>query len=92
MPRKVKKTTRSKSVTKPTREEVAHTIRRHHTRIARHIHGVLRDAGLKGVKVHSLRFAVASNAFSGPGCVPPCPPGQTCIVDSSGGTVQWRCD
>ena len=92
MPRKAKKTSRAKPTTKPTSAELARTIRKHHARLTRHIHGALRDAGLRGVKVHSLRFAVASNAFSGAGCVPACPPDQTCILDSSGGTVRWVCN
>jgi len=93
MARKTGKKQRSKSTAKsrPTGEQLLKAVGQHHARLERHIDGVLRDAGLKGVRVHSLRFSVTSNAFSGPGCDPPCPSGQQCVLDSNGGTVSWVC-
>jgi hypothetical protein len=88
---KTKRMTRAAPGKKPTGKQVASTIRGHHARFVRHIHAVLTDAGLKGVKVRGIRFSVASNAFAGGGCVPPCPPGQQCVLDSSGGTARWVC-
>jgi hypothetical protein len=84
MPRK------AKTKTKPTSEELAKLVRKHHARFTRHIHGALREAGLSGVKVHSLRFSVARNAVAGSGCDASCPPGH-CVLDSSGGVARWVC-
>lgn len=73
------------------RTEMADAIHAKHAHITRAVHKVLREAGLKGVSLHSIRFRVAQDSVSGPGCDPPCPPGQDCVVDSSGGQVRWVC-
>jgi hypothetical protein len=85
-----------------TRKRSARSSKRSHVEMAKAVHGkrrhirdavhrVLQQAGLKGVSLHSMQFKVASSALSGPGCNPACPPGEVCVLDSSGGQVQWVC-
>jgi hypothetical protein len=76
---------------KVSRAQMADAIHSKHQHIRDAVHKVLHDAGLKGVSLHSIRFSVAHDSISGPGCDPPCPPDQDCVVDSSGGQVQWVC-
>jgi hypothetical protein len=82
---------KSRQISKLSRTDMAKAVhsKRRHIRAA--VHKVLQQAGLKGVSLHSVRFKVAQAAVLGPGCNPPCPPGQVCILDSSGGDVQWVC-
>jgi hypothetical protein len=70
---------------------MANAVHRKRRNIRDAVHKVLQQAGLNGVSVHSVRFKVARTAVSGPGCDPPCPPGQVCVLDSSGGEVSWVC-
>ena len=63
--------------------------KRRHIRDA--VHKVLQQAGLRGVTLHSMQLKVAGTALASPGCNPPCPPGQVCVLDSSGGEVRWVC-
>jgi hypothetical protein len=44
-----------------------------------------------GVSLHSMQFKVSAAALSSPGCNPARPLGQVCVLDSSGGEVQWIC-
>jgi hypothetical protein len=76
---------------KPSRAEMARAIHSKHQHIREAVHKVLHEAGLKGVALHSIRFSVTHDSVSGPGCDPPCPAGQDCVVDSSGGQVRWVC-
>lgn len=73
------------------REELADAIHSKHPHITKAIHKVLSNAGLTGVSLHSIRFAVEHDAVSGSGCNPPCQPDEVCVVDSSGGVVRWVC-
>ena len=90
---KAKKTRRKTNPppTKLSRAEMADAIHAKHPHIARAVHKLLNEAGLKGVTLHSVRFSVAHDSVLEPGCNPPCPPGQDCVVDSSGGQVSWVC-
>jgi hypothetical protein len=88
---KPKKTTKSGRGSKPSHTDMAKAVHRKRRHIRDAVHKVLQGAGLKGVSVHSIRFKVARAAVSGPGCDPPCPQGQVCVLDSSGGEVRWVC-
>lgn len=83
-----KKSARSSKLSHAEMAKAVHSKRRH---IREAVHKVLQQSGLNGVSLHSLQFKVASSALSAPGCNPPCPPGQVCVLDSSGGQVQWVC-
>jgi hypothetical protein len=83
-----KKSARSPKLSHAEMAKAVHGKRRH---IRQAVHKVLQQAGLKGVSLHSMQFKVASSALAAPGCNPPCPPGQVCVLDSSGGEVQWVC-
>jgi hypothetical protein len=76
---------------KRNRDEMAKGIHSKHQHMKDAVHKILREAGLHGVSVHSIRFKVAHDTLSDPGCDPPCPDGQDCVVDSSGGQVRWVC-
>jgi hypothetical protein len=78
-------------VAKPSRAEMAKAIEGKHKHISNAVQKVLREAGLKGVSLHSIRLSVAHDLVSGPGCDPPCGPDEDCVVDSSGGHVRWVC-
>jgi len=89
---KVKKTAHKPiKGSKLSHDEMAKAVhrKRRHIRVA--VHKVLQQAGLKGVTLHSMQFKVARTALASQGCNPPCPPGQVCVLDSSGGQVQWVC-
>jgi hypothetical protein len=73
------------------RDEMARAIHSKHQHIKDAVHKILHEAGLHGVSLHSIRFNVAHDSVSEPGCDPPCPAGQDCVVDSSGGQVRWVC-
>jgi hypothetical protein len=76
---------------KPSSDEMAKTIQKHHQKVSDAAHAVLSSAGLHGVKVHSIRYSVDSTSMAGSPCTPPCPPGQTCtwVMGPSGG--EWEC-
>ena len=78
---------------KPTRAEMAESVHSKHQHVTDAVHKVLRDAGLDGVRVHSVRYSVAHSMVSGPpACQPPCDPDkEDCVLDSSGGEVKWVC-
>ncbi len=78
---------------KPTRAEMADRIHGQHQDVAHAVHKVLQEAGLDGVRVHSVRYSVAHTMVSGPpACQPPCDPDtEDCVLDSSGGEVRWVC-
>jgi hypothetical protein len=74
---------------KLTRATMHKGIVNHHAHIVGAVHQMLKDAGLNGVTVHSMRFA-APEDFDDP-CDPPCKAGQRCVLDSNGGDVHWVC-
>jgi hypothetical protein len=82
---------KSPQASKLSRKEMAEAIHSKHQHIRDAVHNVLREAGLQGVSVHSVRFMVAQDSMSGPGCNPPCSPNEDCVIDSSGGDVRWIC-
>jgi hypothetical protein len=91
MAKSKKTTSRSARASKLSHTDLAKGVhsKRRHIRAA--VHKVLQQAGLKGVSLHSMQFKVSAAALSSPGCNPSCPPGQVCVLDSSGGEVQWVC-
>ena len=74
-----------------TRAEVSKAIVNNHQDIKDAVHGVLAQAGLQGVNLHSVRFTLARDAAAEPGCNPPCGPNEICVIDSSGGVAKWVC-
>jgi hypothetical protein len=87
------KQTRSKRTvaSKRSAEELATAIGKKHRHLAKAVHSALEGAGFKGVRVHSLQLSVARGAMAGPGCDPPCPPGQRCVLHSDGEDTSWVC-
>jgi hypothetical protein len=91
MAKKKKATAAGTEGDKPSRNELAKNIQSKHRQLSDAVHAQLRKAGLQGVSVHSIRFSVAHEAFSGPGCNPPCAANEQCVLDSNGGVVRWVC-
>lgn len=76
---------------KPSREDIAKAVHTTHQHICDAVHKVLHDVGLAGVRVHSLRLMVPSDAFSEPECNPGCSADEDCVLDSSEGQIKWVC-
>jgi hypothetical protein len=89
---KAKKTTgKSARASKLNHADMAKALHRKRGNIRAAVHKVLQQAGFKGVSLHAMQFKVSAAALSSPGCNPACPPGQVCVLDSSGGEVRWVC-
>jgi hypothetical protein len=71
--------------------EMAAAIHSKHQLITDAVHKALRNAGLKGLSVHSIRLSFDPALMSGSGCYPPCEPDEDCVLDSNGGQVRWVC-
>ncbi len=91
MPKRKVPTRKATQISNLGRSEMATAVHNKHQHISDAVHKVLREAGLNGVSVHSIRFSVDRNLMSGPGCDPPCGPNEDCVLDSSGGQVRWVC-
>jgi hypothetical protein len=76
---------------KPTHTQLAKAVHKKHGHFKVAIHRILVEAGLKGVKVRSVRFAIARAAVSSSPCNPPCPQGKDCVLDSDSGGTRWVC-
>jgi hypothetical protein len=72
-----------------THADIRDGLMRNHADIVGAVHEVLRNAGLSGLTVSSLRF-MPPEGLSGP-CNPPCPEGKHCEFDSNGGDVKPVC-
>jgi hypothetical protein len=74
---------------KQTRGSIEHALRTHHAAMAEAVHTVLRNAGVPGLTVHSIRFAMADDSDH---CQGSCDPAsERCVPQSSGGEVTWVC-
>lgn len=76
----------------PSRDQLEGSIQSRHKALSKLVQEHLASTGLRGLKVHSIRFSVAQGAVAaGSGCSPPCRADQQCVLDSNGGVVQWVC-
>jgi hypothetical protein len=91
MAKSKKPTSRSARSSKLSHTDLAKGVHGKRREIRAAVHKVLQQAGFKGVTLHSMQFKVSAASLSSPGCSPACPPGQVCVLDSSGGEVQWVC-
>jgi hypothetical protein len=74
---------------KQSRSGIELALRTHHAAMAEAVHTVLRNAGVPGLTVHSIRFAVANGTDH---CQGSCDPNtERCVPQSSGGDVTWVC-
>ena len=80
-----KKTSSARASAPPTKAALTKMMKQRtnalHTAIEQQI------AGIPGIKLHSVRFAVDANVAPDP-CGGKCRPGQVCLLSSSG---QWVC-
>lgn len=74
---------------KRTPDEMAKAIHSKDAEVKAAVHAVLQNAGLQGVTVHSVHYAVAPEMMTAAsGCYPPCDPAtEKCV--STGGS--WQC-
>lgn len=82
-----KKTTQAGAPAKRTPNAMAKAIHSKDAEIRKAVHAVLRKAGLHGVTVHSIHFAVAPEMMSAPACPGGCDP-TTSQCLSVGGTMK----
>ncbi len=73
------------------RAEVVNTIQSKQEEISDAIQNILREAGLHGLNLHSLRFTVAHDSIFDSTCDPPCSADEDCVIDCNGREVKWVC-
>lgn len=78
-----------RATAKPTHDEMAAALRKHHRKMSSAVTTVLERSAPPGAKLHSLRFTVASRSMAaGSPCQPACGANEDCVFDSNSG---WVC-
>jgi hypothetical protein len=72
---------------KQTRTSLARAAKNHFPQVKKAAERALRDAGLGGLRVHTMTFSVDEDSVVDQ-CSPPCGPDEQCKLSSSG---QWVC-